>query len=222
MERTNKALGHERVQFTLVGLFSGFKIAAIFSRADPGAKRKETPLTKVIEKFKAQAFPKIIRPLIKPLFKNSCSTNFQGTGPWEGPLHFSRFVLKLHNCSNFFQSWSWVHLPLPLPLPLLLLPLSLFLSVPLPLPLPRPLPVSLLLPVPLPLFLSSSSSSSYSSSSSSSSSSSLSLSLSPSLHISLSLINYTLNKQLKVEKVTQSTCWIPLTTRYYKYYNYYR
>ena len=41
-------------------------------------------------------------------------------------------------------------------------------------------------------------------------------------HSVLFCINYTLNKQLKVEKVTQSTCWIPLTTRYYKYYNYYR
>ena len=28
---------------------------------------------------------------IKPLLKNSFSTNFQGTGPWEGPIHFSRF-----------------------------------------------------------------------------------------------------------------------------------
>jgi hypothetical protein len=45
MERTNKALGHERVQFTLVGLFSGFKIAANFSRADPGAKRRKKNLS---------------------------------------------------------------------------------------------------------------------------------------------------------------------------------
>ena len=52
-------------------------------------------------------FPKRIRSLIKPLLKNSFSTNFQGTGPWEGPIHFSRFVLRVHNCSKLFQSWSW-------------------------------------------------------------------------------------------------------------------
>ena len=74
-------------------------------------EKQETPFTKAFEKFKAQAFPKRIRPLIKPLLKNSFSTNFQGTGPWEGPVHFSRFVLKVHNCSKPFQSWSWVHLP---------------------------------------------------------------------------------------------------------------
>ena len=51
--------------------------------------------------------PKRIRPLIKPLLKNSFSTNFQGTGPWEGPIHFSRFVLSVHNCGKLFQSWSW-------------------------------------------------------------------------------------------------------------------
>ena len=39
--------------------------------------------------------------------KNSFSTNFQGTGPWEGPVHFSRFVLRVHSCSKLFQSWSW-------------------------------------------------------------------------------------------------------------------
>ena len=51
--------------------------------------------------------PKRIRPLIKPLLKNSFSTNFQGTGPWKGPVHFSRFVLRVHICSKLFQSWSW-------------------------------------------------------------------------------------------------------------------
>ena len=43
----------------------------------------------------------------KPLLKNRFSTHFQGTGQWEGPIHFSRFVLKVHNCSKLFQSWSW-------------------------------------------------------------------------------------------------------------------
>ena len=45
---------------------------------------------------------KRIRPLIKPLLKNSFSTNFQGTWPWEGPIHFSRFVLSVHICSKLF------------------------------------------------------------------------------------------------------------------------
>ena len=35
------------------------------------------------------------------------STNYQGTGPWTGPVHCSRYVLRAHNCSNFIQSWSW-------------------------------------------------------------------------------------------------------------------
>ena len=70
-------------------------------------EKKEKPFTQAIAKFKAQTFPKRIRPLIKPLLKNSFSTSFQGTGPWEGPIHFSRFVLRAHNCSTLFQSWSW-------------------------------------------------------------------------------------------------------------------
>ena len=40
----SKALGHERVQFTLVGLISGFTIAANFFRADPGTKRRKKSL----------------------------------------------------------------------------------------------------------------------------------------------------------------------------------
>ena len=174
----SKALGHERVQFTLVGLFSSFTIAANFSRADPGAKRrKKSLLQKQLRSSKSKPFPeesdRLLNPYI-PLLKNSFSTNFQGTGPWEGPVHFSRFVLKVNNCSKLFQSWSWVHLPLPLPLPL---PLALCSSS------------------------SSSSSSCFSSSSSSSSSSSLSLSFSFSFSLSLSfflsLSLYTLNRKLR-------------------------
>ena len=33
-----------------------------------------------------------IQHLIKPLLKNDFSTHFQGTGPWEGSIHFRRFV----------------------------------------------------------------------------------------------------------------------------------
>ena len=115
-------------------------------------EKKEKPFTKAIEKFKVQAFPKRIRPLIKPLLKNSFSTNFQGTGPWEGPVHFSRFVLRFHSCSKLFQSWSWVHLPLPLPLPFPL-PLSVSVHLPLPLPIHLPLPLSLCASSSLSLFL---------------------------------------------------------------------
>ena len=147
--------------------------------------------------------PKRIWPLIKPLFKSSCSTNFQGTGPtgpWEGPVHFSRFVLKVHNnCSKLFQSWSWnqekkeksftkaIEKFKAQAFPKRIRPLIKCLS--LYLPLPRPLPVSL----SLSLSLCSSSCSSISSfscfsiysSSSSSSSSSFSFSLSLSLSLSL-------------------------------------
>ena len=40
----SKALGHEKAQFTLVGLSSGFTVAANFSGADPGAKRRKKRL----------------------------------------------------------------------------------------------------------------------------------------------------------------------------------
>ena len=140
----------------------------IFQSLSWSQKKREKPVTKAIAKFKAQAFPKRIRSLVKPLIKNSFSTNFQGTGPWEGPVHFSRFFLGVHNCSKIFQSWSWSQekkekplqkqhflslsfsssssssLSVRLPLPLLL-----------PLPLPRLVPPPpLLLPLPLSLSLS--------------------------------------------------------------------
>jgi hypothetical protein len=55
----SKALGRERVQLTLVGLFSGFTIAANFSRADPGAKRrKKNLLQKQLKSSKSKPFPK--------------------------------------------------------------------------------------------------------------------------------------------------------------------
>ena len=65
------------------------------------------PFPQAIAKFKAQTFPKRIRPLIEPLLKNSFSTHCQGSGPWEGPIHFSRFVPGVHKCSKLYQSWSW-------------------------------------------------------------------------------------------------------------------
>ena len=103
---------------------------------------------------------KRIRPLIKPLLKNSFSTNFQGTGPWGVQFTlvdlFSGFTIAAN---------------------IIFLFLFLFPS-----------------------------------------SSSLSISLSPFLFLSipfsfsLSFSDYTFNKQHKVEKVTQSICWTPLTT----------
>ena len=143
-------------------------------------EKKENTFTKAIEKFNAQTFPKRIRPLIKPLVKNSFSTHFQGTGPWEGPVHFTRFVPRVHKRSIFFQSWSWSqewrkkHL-------------LHYCSLYFPLPLPLPLHLS--------LSLCSCSCSSPSSSSSSSSSSplSLSFSLSLSLFLCLSLTTLCIN-----------------------------
>ena len=99
-------------------------------------------------KCSASASPKRIKSLIKPLLQNSSVTNFQYIGPWEGPIHFSRFVPRVHNCSKLFQRWSWSQekkkhpftratfsfsssflyllLPLSLSLPLFFLPLSIF------------------------------------------------------------------------------------------------
>ena len=92
--------------------FSRFVLGAhdcskLFQNWPCSQEKKEKPFTKAIAKFKAQTFPKRIRPLIKPLLKNSFSTHFQGTGPWDGPIHFSRFVLGAHDCSKLFQSSSW-------------------------------------------------------------------------------------------------------------------
>jgi len=63
----SKALGHERVQFTLVGLFSGFTIAANFSRADPGDKRRKVGLFhKQLPNSKSKPFPKESDRLLNP------------------------------------------------------------------------------------------------------------------------------------------------------------
>jgi len=56
-----------RVQFTLVGLFAGFTIAANFSRADPGAKRRKVGLFhKQLPSSKPQPFPKESDRLLNP------------------------------------------------------------------------------------------------------------------------------------------------------------
>ena len=63
--------------------------------------------TFLLKQYCLSPYPKRIRLPIKPLLKNSFSTHFQGTGPWEGPVHFSRLVLRVHNCSKLFHGWSW-------------------------------------------------------------------------------------------------------------------
>jgi hypothetical protein len=63
----SKALGHERVQFTLVGLISGIKIEAFFSRADPGAKRrKKNIVQKQLPSSKSKPFPKESDRVLNP------------------------------------------------------------------------------------------------------------------------------------------------------------
>ena len=129
-----------------------------------------------LKKYCFSPCPKRIRPLIKPLLKNSFSTNFQGTGPWEGPIHFSRFVqftlVGLFSgftiAANFsradpgakrrkkslVQKQPVLSLSLSLSLFLCLsfsLSLILSLSLHLPLSLPLSLPLPLLLPLPLSL-----------------------------------------------------------------------
>ena len=60
-----------------------------------------------IAKFNAQAFPEPDR-LLDSCFYNSCSTDFRGTGPSEGPVHFSRcFVFWVRKCSKLFRRQSW-------------------------------------------------------------------------------------------------------------------
>ena len=61
------ALGHERVQFILAGLSSGFAIATSFSRADPGAKRrKKNLLQKQLPSSKPKPFPQESNRLLNP------------------------------------------------------------------------------------------------------------------------------------------------------------
>ena len=194
--------------------------------ADPGAKRRkksiEKPFTKAIRKFKAHAFPKRFRPLIKPLLKNSFSTISKALGHERAQFTLVGVFSGLTIAANVSRAdpgangrkkclinvllFIFLFLFLPLSLSLSLF-LFLFLLL---------LPLPLLIPLPLPVVSSSSSSSS---SSSLSLSFSVSLSLSP--FLSLSLILHWM-KKLKVEQVTQSACWTPLTTRYYKYYKHYK
>ena len=49
-------------------------------------------------------FPKRIRSLVKPLLKNSFSTNFQGTGPWEGNSLFIGVFPRFTVAANFFRA----------------------------------------------------------------------------------------------------------------------
>ena len=63
----------------------------------------EQNLTLFLEQSCLYAFPKRTKSRMKPWSKNSFSTLVQ-TGPWEGPIHFSRFVLRVHNCSRLFPS----------------------------------------------------------------------------------------------------------------------
>ena len=61
----SKALGQERLHFTLVGLFAGLTIAASCARAAPGSPEGKQAFSK-IAKFKLQAFPKRTNPLLNP------------------------------------------------------------------------------------------------------------------------------------------------------------
>ena len=67
-------------------------------------EKKEQPFTNAIAKFKAQTFPKRTRLLIKSLFKNSFSTNFQGTGPWEIRFTLVSLFSGVTIAANFFRA----------------------------------------------------------------------------------------------------------------------
>ena len=63
----SKALGHEKVQFTLISLFSGLTTAANFSKADPGAKRRKVGLSqKQLPNSKSKPFPEDTDRLSNP------------------------------------------------------------------------------------------------------------------------------------------------------------
>ena len=70
---------------------------------------KKKHFTFFLEKSCLSAFPKRIRLLMQASLKNGVSTNVRDTGPSEGPIHLTLVGLfpRVHNCSNFFQSWSW-------------------------------------------------------------------------------------------------------------------
>ena len=57
-----------------------------------------------LEKYCLSGFPKRIRSLVKPLLKNSFSTNFQGTGPWEGNSLFIGVFPRFTVAANFFRA----------------------------------------------------------------------------------------------------------------------
>ena len=105
----SKALGHERAQFTLVGLFSGSQLQRTFPELIMEPREERKTLYKNHCQVPNPNLSQKNRPLVKPLLRAFFFTHFQGTGtgPWEGPIHFSRFVLRVHNCSKLFQSWSW-------------------------------------------------------------------------------------------------------------------
>ena len=139
-------------------LFSRFVLrdhncSKLFQSWSWNQEKKETPFTKAIEKFKVQALPKRIKQLVKPLLKNSFSTHFQGTGPWEGPVHY---LVGLFSGFTIAASFSRDDpgFIFPCLFPFLFLSLSVPLPLPLPLPFLLPLPLPFLLPLPLPLPLS--------------------------------------------------------------------
>ena len=96
----------ERLHFTLVGLFAGFTIAASCARAAPGSPEEKQAFSKGNCQIQTPSLSQRSQSL-KPLFKNSFSTIFQGPGPGEAPFHFSRFVCWVHYCSKLCQSSSW-------------------------------------------------------------------------------------------------------------------
>ena len=110
-EQFFQALGHERAQFTSVGCSQGSQLQQTFPELILEPREERNTFYRSNWKVQSPSLSPRIRPLIKPISKKSFPTNFQGTGPWEGPVHFSRFVLRVHNCDNFSRadpgdSWS--------------------------------------------------------------------------------------------------------------------
>ena len=87
-------IDHERAQFTLVGLFPGFTIAANFSRADPGAKRRKEGLFQ-----KQPSFSLFL--VFSFSFSVSFSLSFSSSSSCSSSCYFSLSLLIVSSSSSF-------------------------------------------------------------------------------------------------------------------------
>ena len=100
----SQALDHERLHFTLVGLFAGFTIAASCARAAPGSPEEKQAFSKSNCQIQTPSLTQRSQSLLKPLLKNSFSTIFHVFSIWT-PLYIS------HDYSLFLVKTIFLWLP---------------------------------------------------------------------------------------------------------------